>query len=661
MKTKVITLLLSLLFLSSTSPRLIAQVTIGMGEGTVPGALLQLKTIGDATSAGGKNAEKGLVMPRVQLVKIDQLQPMYTYTDTQNTPSAEEEKSHKGMIVYNLTDTPPFKVGMYMWDGEKWQAFVNGSQVAEISKIDCGRAAIKGTYYAGTALNSSNYIEIPVTFDTEGSYNIIARTTNGYYFYATGAVETTGELIITLEGMGIPSVIGTDIVKFYINDKEYTTCTLSVDVKSSVISYQVDCDKIEVKGYYLRGEGIDAAHYAIIPIKIINYADGYVNITTPTMNGIYFSYTGTIDPGATEIMLLARGVPTAAGAYNYQFTTNGGIKTTCSFNVQVISDLGSFNNPAASCSAILQADATKADGEYFIRKDVNDYTPIKVFCDMTHGGYTMIWSYSEKTAYAGAADIYVYANNIEMFNNQQKLTQSKPRNLVENDESGTINYADYRLSLFNIKSARTNPRIGLYRVRICYNPTDMNDKWGEAMHLDYRPSSANLDVIEGTLDGQSLRKCIVDGKLFGLPFKSNGNGTTSAISYNGINLTNQDITLWNYSDYGSHFNADYGVFSGTPGASDQVTTTLPYHPDDVESVGGGNKTFSYTFAPRGFNNMFGWHGEYTLDHFFGRCGAATGDNYTNNMPGVNIGCTAANKRPHSFNNGEGRYLQWFVK
>jgi hypothetical protein len=59
--------------------------------------------------------------------------------------------------------------------------------------------------------------------------------------------------------------------------------------------------------------------------------------------------------------------------------------------------------------------------------------------------------------------------------------------------------------------------------------------------------------------------------------------------------------------------------------------------------------------------MFGWHGEYTLDHFFGRCGAATGNNYTNNTPGINTGCAAANKRPHSFNNGEGRYLQWFVK
>ncbi|MDR1937214.1 MAG: hypothetical protein LBQ73_01780 [Tannerellaceae bacterium] len=93
-------------------PHLYAQVTIGVAEAPAEGALLQLKNI--AAAAGNKNAEKGLLMPRVSLKNDSTLAPMFP------DATAGEKKKHAGLIVYNLTEKDPLTKGIMVWDGSSW-------------------------------------------------------------------------------------------------------------------------------------------------------------------------------------------------------------------------------------------------------------------------------------------------------------------------------------------------------------------------------------------------------------------------------------------------------------------------------------------------------------------------------------------------------------
>jgi hypothetical protein len=94
-------------------PCLYAQVTIGIAEDPAEGALLQLKDI-VAAVVGGKNAEKGLLMPRVQLVSHTELAPMIAGA------TEAQKKEHTGLVVYNLTESQGLKTGIMVWNGEMW-------------------------------------------------------------------------------------------------------------------------------------------------------------------------------------------------------------------------------------------------------------------------------------------------------------------------------------------------------------------------------------------------------------------------------------------------------------------------------------------------------------------------------------------------------------
>lgn len=633
-----------------------SQVVIGADEAPEDGALLQLKDIVSA-GAGAVNAEKGgLLLPRVQLEAIDLLKPFIA------SPTDDQKLNHRGLLVYNMTvlEDGTLSRGIYQWDGAKWQRLDEARPLAKISAIDCNRLRIAGEYFKNAALNSFHYIELPVTFSHPGAYTVTIRTGNGYYFQKTGIIETTGKYMMTLEGIGMPSEIQTDNLTVYLNDEVITPdCTMpDIVVKSPSLSYYVNCNDISVNGEYLIGQSMDPAdNYVEIPIEIDNYVADSLEIKSSVLNGVYFVFKEVVAEGTNTIFLGARGTPQQAGIFTYEFTTNGSNKTTCRFEVKVSSNLGSVNNPAKSCAAILQADPTKPDGEYFIATSDVDNTAIRTYCDMTHGGYTLVWSYSEKTSYTNSAtSIYSPNNTIEMYNGNQRFSQNQPRNLLF-DGNGAINYADFRLPLSSMKNIKSDPVLGAYRVRICYVPTNMSDAWGDMMYLNIKPSAKEYDIIESTSSYKTTREIKIQGMLFGKPFVSDGLGNTSSVTYAGQTVSN-NITLYIDASYGVHFNADYLTLSGT-----LLTTYLPKHPDD------GGELYEYQFYPQGLNNIFGYHAEYMLDHSFGKCRSTTsdssaeGDDYANNRSttSANNGCTSGNRTPHSFNNGEGRYLQWFIK
>ncbi len=149
MKIKI--LLLSIIIALSAS-NLSAQVTIGSGEDPVGGALLDLK---QEDNNGAKNSALGLKIPRVKLVDVNELYPMYGTTGSEDATYTANKSSlkaaNKGLMVYNMSEESGMLKGMYIWDGEQWMNFKSRNLDApEISELLCDAAYMDPeTYVAG--------------------------------------------------------------------------------------------------------------------------------------------------------------------------------------------------------------------------------------------------------------------------------------------------------------------------------------------------------------------------------------------------------------------------------------------------------------------------------------------------------------------------------
>lgn len=120
-------LLLIAIFWTSLATK--AQVTIGSGEPSATGALLQIKDKNSVVD-GTANASKGLALPRVNLSDKNQLYPMFLKDSSDPTSGSNDDYStnktqldqmHTGLIVYNLVedDNKELCLGLNQWDGAK--------------------------------------------------------------------------------------------------------------------------------------------------------------------------------------------------------------------------------------------------------------------------------------------------------------------------------------------------------------------------------------------------------------------------------------------------------------------------------------------------------------------------------------------------------------
>ena len=137
MKSKILTpksaIICTILCLYSAA-ELSAQVGVGTDESPLEGSLLQLKEK-KGVSDDALNAYKGLAMPRVYLMQEDQLYPMFLNNpaDLTSGPNAMYsgmksalDKTHTGLVVYNVNTTVPFAKGLYIWDGSVWKPIAGG-------------------------------------------------------------------------------------------------------------------------------------------------------------------------------------------------------------------------------------------------------------------------------------------------------------------------------------------------------------------------------------------------------------------------------------------------------------------------------------------------------------------------------------------------------
>lgn len=572
-----------------------------------------------------KNSNTGILIPRLNNVERDAI----VATSTED-----------GLTIYN-TDEKCFNY--YQSAIAQWQSLCGTYQKAVYS-VNCANIKVFGTYTQGTSLNTSNYISMPVTVTKAGTYNIVARTSNGYFFEKSGVFPNTGTFTITLNGSGAPSAgPQTNTLSFVYDGVVDTTCTTkTIAVLGSQVSYTINCLNPVIAGSY--NKGIDLSYDAnTVTISLSGVeTSGNITFSTSTNNGVNFAAADVINLNSTSITLHGLGTPANAGTYTYTFTTNGANPQTCTFNVTFETTLGTFNNPANRCLEIFN-DGKRTDG-YFWIKDASS-NKSKTYCDMTSGGWTLIKSISER-------GILI----TDKTQNESWATQ-RVRNEVTT-ETGIFN--EY---YFSLSSAKVN-NIGnsgsaekQYRMTIkqkghtgttlaeveSTTVSPSTDYWGKDNYSNAVVTDGNLATANYIGFGNT-----VNGRLFGFTF---GKPVTGNTLYK-INGSDFAFAIPGLHSAINFFTGIYGITAaaGANTAANNLTYTYPTGQ-------------TYTFNKSSINDLFGLYmnSEQQINHHIGTC-----SNSTDDFGGASF-CNAgwANWRPHNFNSKagdfEGRIVQYWVK
>lgn len=603
MKNKTFYLFLLLCF----SARIFSQVGINT---TSPNPKSALEVV-------SKNNNTGVLIPRLTTVQRDAI----------GAASTED-----GLTIYN-TDEKCYNY--YQSTNAAWLSLCGTYQKA-VYTTDCTNIKVFGTYTQGTSLNTSNYITMPITVTKAGTYDIVAKTTNGYYFEKSGVFPNTGTFTITLDGSGSP-IAGpqTNTLSFVYDGLTDTACTTkTVSVLGSQVSYGINCSGAVVNGTYNKGvQLVYDDNTVIITLSNVDTA-GTVSINSSTNNGVNFTTTESINQSSTNITLHGVGTPTSAGTYTYTFTTNGANPQTCTFSVTFETNLGTFANPANRCLEIYN-DGKRTDGEYFIKGSGSDV--VKTYCDMTNGGYTLIQSYSEKALLTDADN--------DLRNNQNLNWNGNKNYTAAVGASGIVTYRNFLLPLVVRQQIRSNTTGNLYRVRIVEDAVNLNtngDAWAKNNYAVFDFSTAGSNDFIG--NGWTSLQVKITSKLFGKNYNTTGVASGNYVTFDGQS--------WNYAETYNIGNAKViSHQSNPPNYAFTYTNT------------NGSTTSSNLVA---LDDIWGPYSDSTFNHHIGKCRptlngtTGIGDDYQGVVE-CNGGLNVIYRTPHSFNGGEGRYVQWFVK
>jgi len=544
------------------------------------------------------------------------------------------------------------------WNGKAWISLC-GSVSAEmdISKDMCNKIRAFGRYFAGVSLDYTHYITLPVTVTELGAYTISAKSYNGYFFHTSGVFEELGDFELTLTGMGTPRNEGIDKLTITSNGEEIgTLCSTGIEVLQLGMAYRVDCHRIEVMGEYRANRPLSEDNFVIIPVEVMSV--GTTTIRTSQQNGLRFSGTKTFtDVGYDEIILYADGTAVQEGAFVFEFSSDGDIRAVCQFMVNCVSSLGTFEDPACNCLEIFLERPFAPNGEYwlqdcksFAESDDDDdasVAVIRTYCDIVGGGWTLVWSYSENTA----RNVYVQNSSSGGTGNQNSMrvspaywhfTMDRPRPIdavydteCDDPQVYQINYSDFRLPLQAWEFLSDDPDAQHMKVRITENPTDMRDSW--ALN-NFAIMTAHNRGQNPYLNTWTTSYVPTAGRVFGKRWEVRTSDGWDEMSGNRrIRMRNSNSNafggaIWQWENRGSTT-----YFEVRPNRGGDVNTTRL-------------SDFDYSFG--NFNSTM-------PNHHFGKCvnGSGVGDDFSFDIRT----CSPANLVPHSFNNGEGRYLQWYVR
>ena len=185
----------------------------------------------------------------------------------------------------------------------------------------CTNAVADTNYVVDTLLNSSNTVVLNVSVSSIGEYTISTDTINGMSFSISGKFTFTGNQKVILKGSGSPLISGTFT---FTPNIDSSSCSFDIKVKPNPAVYVlssfnllnvVTCNH-DIAGNYIAGNPLTDTNTVSIELYIIK--PGYVTITTDTINGIIFSFTGTFTTAGTQHALMTgTGTPVYPGDYYF--------------------------------------------------------------------------------------------------------------------------------------------------------------------------------------------------------------------------------------------------------------------------------------------------------------------------------------------------------
>jgi len=207
-----------------------------------------------------------------------------------------------------------------------------GGGPSAVFTVNCTSPVINGIYKVGTVLTASNTVTLNVSVTTVGSWSISTTpAVNGIIFTGSGTFTSTGANTITLTGSGTPVSAATSSFPVTVGS---ATCNFSIPVTPAGgnATFTITCTGATPVGTYVAGTLLTAANTITLNVNVTVIGTWSVT-TTPAVNGITFSGTGTFAAtGAQTIVLTGSGTPAAVGANTY--TVTGGA-APCTFQVTV--------------------------------------------------------------------------------------------------------------------------------------------------------------------------------------------------------------------------------------------------------------------------------------------------------------------------------------
>ncbi len=183
----------------------------------------------------------------------------------------------------------------------------------------CTAPVIAGSYGSGVALGSGNYVDLAVNVTTPGAYTISTNSANGISFSGSGAFTANGAQVVRLIGNGTPSGSGT----FAYTPSGGCSFSITTTTAGGTSVYTLNCTAPVVAGTYTAGVPLGAGN--TITIKADVTTAGTYSISTPAINGMTFSTSGTFAVGPNQtIVLTGSGTPAAAGTNSFSVIGSAG-------------------------------------------------------------------------------------------------------------------------------------------------------------------------------------------------------------------------------------------------------------------------------------------------------------------------------------------------
>ncbi len=210
----------------------------------------------------------------------------------------------------------------------------------------CSSPVIAGSYGKDIPLTAANTVTLNVNVTTAGTYNVSTSTVNGMTFSGSGTLATGAQTIV-LTGSGTPTTAGANTIPVTAGT---STCSFNIDVAGPGVGTLGGaggaCTPATVNGTYVPGTPLNASNTVDIQVNVTTA--GVFTITTNTVGGMTFAFTGTLAVGTQTVSLLGTGTPTGSGAQNFTVTLGAG---TCTFTITLAGvGAGTLGGAGGTCT-----------------------------------------------------------------------------------------------------------------------------------------------------------------------------------------------------------------------------------------------------------------------------------------------------------------------